>query len=195
MTTVDAGDSRVEPRISVPARQLADWLGGLVRNRDYGMLAELRRPDLRRNAHIQAGWFARSEEHRQVFAQVAFLFAVYHRGKARPDPGRGNLGKAARGIGGAAGRGPDDPGARRLMDRIVASRRPPKRHLQHAVTRLRSCDRRPPDWAELADDLCRWHNGDREVPYDWAVAFLRPHSGFHRRRNTDDTTTKGPEEQ
>ncbi|MER6393152.1 type I-E CRISPR-associated protein Cse2/CasB [Streptomyces sp. NPDC001523] len=155
-----------------PAERLTAWLTSLVRNREYGHLAELRRPRVRTNSHIRAGWF--NPEEREIYEQVAFLFAIYHRGVSRPSYGFGSLGDATRRIGGGVGRGPDDPGAARLIDRIVASRRIPWRHLQHAVARLRACDQAPPSWAELADDLTRWNDRKARVAYRWAVDFHTP---------------------
>lgn len=192
--TIDTRDLNNEHQTPIPSERLTAWLVNLIHDRDYGRLAELRRPDLRRNTHIQAGWF--DDARRNTFAQVAFLFAIYHRGASRPDPGRGSLGAAACRIGSSAGRGPDDPGAQRLMDRIVASRRPPLRHLQHAITRLRSCEQRPPSWARLVDDLSCWSDGGRDVPYDWAVDFNRPYRGKRLVQDTNTTTiTKGHEAQ
>ncbi|MFD5889704.1 hypothetical protein ACFWHQ_27510 [Streptomyces sp. NPDC060334] len=37
------------------AERLTAWLTSLVRNREYGHLAELRRPRVRTNSHIRAG--------------------------------------------------------------------------------------------------------------------------------------------
>ncbi|WP_433916952.1 type I-E CRISPR-associated protein Cse2/CasB [Streptomyces sp. NBC_01744] len=177
-----------------PARsqQLTQWLVGLVNSRDYGRLAELRRPSVSENAHIEAGWIAgwNDEEHRKVFEQVAFLFAVYHRGAIEPSWGYGSLGYAARRIGSSIGRGPDDAGASRLMDRIVASRRPPQRHLQHAIARLRSCGEPPPSWARLADDIARWTDRQARIRYRWAVDFHAPPPRTARNTRTTTTTTK-----
>ncbi|MFI8105434.1 type I-E CRISPR-associated protein Cse2/CasB [Streptomyces sp. NPDC086023] len=157
-----------------PSERLADWLASLVHTRNYGDLAQLRRPRVRTNTHIRAGWF--NPDQREVYEQVAFLFAVYHRGLSRPPKATGTLGDAARRIGSGVGRGPDDPGAARLIDRIVASRRIPWRHLQHAVARLRACDQPPPSWSQLADDLTRWNDRKARIPYHWAVAFHTPPS-------------------
>ncbi|MGI5340851.1 hypothetical protein ACQEVS_27345 [Streptomyces sp. CA-181903] len=64
--------------------QLVAWLTSLVRNRDYGELAQLRRTDTKTNAHIRAGWYVpqsdRETGEREIYEQVAFLFALYHRG-------------------------------------------------------------------------------------------------------------------
>ncbi len=166
---------------------LTQWLVALVSSRDYGKLAELRRPTISQNAHIEAGWF--DPRRREVFEQVAFLFAVYHRGAVEPSRGYGSLGAAARRIGTSVGRGPDDAGASRLMDRIVASRRPPLRHLQHAITRLRSCDQQPPSWSRLADDLARWTDRQARVRYQWAVDFHAPPPRRTARDNRTATTT------
>jgi CRISPR system Cascade subunit CasA len=155
-----------------PAEQLVAWLTTLVRNREYGELAQLRRTGLDTTAHIRAGWF--DDERREVFGEVAFLFAVYHRGMSQPSYGYGSLGAAARRIGGGAGRGPDDPGAARLVDRIVASRRIPWRHLQHTVTRLRACEQPPPSWTKLVEDLSNWHDRKSRIAYGWAVDFHEP---------------------
>ncbi|MER5769113.1 type I-E CRISPR-associated protein Cse2/CasB [Streptomyces sp. NPDC001985] len=172
---------------SASGRRLTAWLAGLVRAREYGTLAELRRPTLSENAHIRAGWL--DESRREVFEQVAFLFAVYHRGASSPSYGWGSLGTAARAIGTGARRGPADPGAQRLMDRVVASRRPPLRHLQHTIARLRSCDRPPPSWAGLADDLARWGERDARIRYHWAVDFHAPPSRGAGQRQATPTTS------
>ncbi|AWZ05802.1 MULTISPECIES: type I-E CRISPR-associated protein Cse2/CasB [unclassified Streptomyces] len=161
-----------EQQDKAPGERLTAWLATLVRNREYGQLADLRRPRVRTNAHIRAGWF--HPEQREVYEQVAFLFAIYHQGRSKPAYGFGSLGDAARRIGGGVGRGPDDPGAARLVDRIVPSRRIPWRHLQHAVARLRACDQPPPSWAQLADDLTRWHDRKARISYHWAVDFHAP---------------------
>ncbi|MET8298192.1 type I-E CRISPR-associated protein Cse2/CasB [Streptomyces sp. NPDC005180] len=155
-----------------PADRLAAWLAALVRNREYGPLAQLRSPHVKTNVRITAGCF--DPDHREIFEKVAFLFAIYHRGASRPSYGYGSLGAAARRIGGGMGRGPNDPGAARLMDRIVATRSIPWRHLQQAVTRLRSCEQTPPSWAQLANDLVQWTDREAEIGYQWAIDFQTP---------------------
>ncbi|MFI2077629.1 type I-E CRISPR-associated protein Cse2/CasB [Streptomyces triculaminicus] len=175
-----------------PSERLTAWLTALVRNREYGHLAELRRPHMRTNTHIRAGWF--NPEQREVYEQVAFLFAIYHRGASKPSYGYGTMGDATRRIGSSAGRGPDDPGAARLIDRIVASRRIPWRHLQHGVARLRSCDQAPPSWSQLADDLSQWSDRQARIAYRWAVAFHTPRtrpSTATKSDRTADTIKKG----
>ncbi|WP_399086610.1 type I-E CRISPR-associated protein Cse2/CasB [Streptomyces sp. BBFR2] len=154
------------------AAQLTAWLMALVHNREYGQLADLRRTRPT-DAHIRAGWFA-PEGQREVFEKVAFLFGVYHQGRSVPSYGSGSLGAAARRIGDGVGRGPDNPGAQRLLARVVASRRIPWRHLQHAVTRLRSCEQAPPSWTRLTDDLTRWYDRRARVAYGWSVDFHEP---------------------
>ncbi|MFE9282919.1 type I-E CRISPR-associated protein Cse2/CasB [Nocardiopsis alba] len=190
--------------VSEESRRLAGWLAGLVHSRDYGRLADLRRSNLKTNTHIEAGWFSgprsRDEEQDQarqiVFRQVAFLYALYHRGESRPHYGKGSLGTALHRVGDSAGHGPDNPGARRLMDRIVMSRRLPQRHLQHAIDRLRSCEKRPPEWAGLADDLLLWNDRKAKVAERWAVDFLEPPSSAPKRskNTTPETTTTKREE-
>ncbi|SDM78062.1 type I-E CRISPR-associated protein Cse2/CasB [Actinacidiphila guanduensis] len=160
-------------RLRHDAAALTAWLTTLVRNRDNGTLAELRRARVRTNAHIRAGWYG-GDDHRDLFEQVAFLFAIYHQGRPLPSYGIGSLGAAARRIGDGTGRGPDNPGAQRLLDRIVASRRVPWRHLQHAVTRLRSCDQPPPSWTGLTEDLIRWNDRKARIAYRWSVEFHTP---------------------
>ncbi|MFJ6570723.1 type I-E CRISPR-associated protein Cse2/CasB [Streptomyces sp. NPDC091292] len=164
------------------AEQLTAWLISLVRNREYGQLAELRRTTPT-DAHIRAGWYGPAER-REIFEKVAFLFGVYHQGRSVPLYGTGSLGAAARRIGDGTGRGPDNPGAQRLLSRVVASRRIPWRHLQHTVTRLRSCEQPPPSWIQLTDDLTRWHDRKARVPYGWSVDFHEP-----RARNRSGTGT------
>lgn len=176
-----------EAREPARSEQLTQWLLGLVNSRNYGKLAELRRPSISQNAHIEAGWF--DPTRRDVFEQVAFLFAIYHRGAVEASRGYGNLGAAARRIGTSLGRGPDDAGASRLMDRIVASRRPPLRHLQHTITRLRSCGEPPPSWSRLADDLARWTDRQARIRYRWAVDFHAPPRRSTATNNRTTTTT------
>ncbi|MER6718441.1 type I-E CRISPR-associated protein Cse2/CasB [Streptomyces halstedii] len=164
---------RAEPGPYRPGgEQLTAWLMSLVHNREYGKLAELRRTRPT-DSHIRAGWYA-PEEHREIYEKVAFLFGVYHQGRPVPSRGKGSLGAAARGIGDSRGRGPDDPGAQRLLSRVVASRRIPWRHLQHTVTRLRSCEQPPPSWAQLTEDLARWHDRKARIAYEWTVDFHQP---------------------
>lgn len=159
-----------------PAAQLTAWLTQLVRSHDYGQLADLRRPRTTTTAHILAASFAPTPDQRHVFEQTARLFAVYHRGAQRASYGYGSLGTAARRIGSPLARGPKDPGATRLIDRIITSRRIPWRHLQHAIERLRSCDQSPPAWSQLIDDLAQWTDRGRTVPHAWACDFHTPYA-------------------
>ncbi|MEV7680382.1 type I-E CRISPR-associated protein Cse2/CasB [Streptomyces sp. NPDC088341] len=152
---------------------LTAWLTTLVRNREYGTLADLRRAKEPTNSHIRAGWYG-GDKHREIFEKVAFLFAIYHQGRPVPSYGYGSLGAATRRIGDGTARGPDNPGAQRLLDRVVASRRIPWRHLQHAITRLRSCDQAPPSWAQLTEDLIRWNDRKARIAYQWSVEFHTP---------------------
>ena len=168
-------DAWERPPVAHDSTALVNWLAALVRNRDYGALAELRRAGTKTDSHIRAGWFG-GDEHRDLFERVAFLFAIYHQGRPAPSYGTGSLGDAARRIGDSMGRGPDNPGAQRLLSRIAASRHVPWRHLQHAVTRLRSCDQPPPSWIVLTDDLIHWNDRTARVPYRWSVDFHTPPS-------------------
>ncbi|MFJ8334400.1 type I-E CRISPR-associated protein Cse2/CasB [Streptomyces sp. NPDC094437] len=169
MTSTPGQDSVAEGAV-----HLTDWLTTLVSNREYGDLAQLRRVSAATAAGFRAGWYAPEKEKREVFEQVAFLFAVYHRGVGRPVRGLGGFGTAARRIGRPGSRGPDDPGAVRLVDRIVASRRVPWRHLQHAITRLRACEQQPPSWTDLVVDLDQWNDRKARIAYQWAVDFHAP---------------------
>ncbi|MFJ9646396.1 type I-E CRISPR-associated protein Cse2/CasB [Streptomyces sp. NPDC101206] len=162
------------PQEHTPAEQLARWLASLIHNRDNGTLAELRRPRMKTDAHIRAGWYAPAEEQREIFERVAFLFAVYHQGADRPRRGYDTLGAAMRRIGSPIGRGPKDAGASRLNARIVSSRSIPWRHLQHAVARLRSCEKAPPAWSQLVEDLLLWTDREAKIRYRWAVDFHKP---------------------
>jgi len=164
------------------SERLTSWLCGLVLSHDYGTLADLRRLTIAgrgrggtpTRARLLAAGFAPEEDQRTVYERVAFLFARYHAGASRPHRGFGNMGDALRKVGSAAGRGPRDAGATRLLDRLVASRDIPWRHLQHAVERARAGDTAPPSWAQLAEDLSRWKSRDRAVPYEWARSFYTP---------------------
>ena len=159
-----------------PSVQLTGWLCAVVRSQQLGVLADLRRPNAITRSHLTAAAFAPEEEYRKVFETTAFLFARYHAGATVPKSGYGNVGAALRKIGSGAGRGPDDPGAARLLDRLVASREIPWRHLQHAIERARACEVQPPSWAQLTEDLCQWKSRRRPetVPYTWARSFYTP---------------------
>lgn len=162
------------------ALRLTNWLCRLVHTRDLGALADLRRRDARTPSRLRAEWFAAVDEaeappdHREIFHQVAFLFARYHAGRDQPRRGHGSLGTALRRVGSPAMRGPNDAGATRLMDRIAASRSIPERHLQHAVERLRAAEATPPAWTRLTVDLLHWHDRNRPIAYRWATDFYTP---------------------
>ncbi|WP_052850924.1 type I-E CRISPR-associated protein Cse2/CasB [Streptomyces avicenniae] len=163
---------------------LVAWLTTLVRNGESGSLADLRRARSRTNTHIRAGWYG-GDDHRDLFERIAFLFALYHQGRSVPAYGFGSLGAAAARIGDGTGRGPDNPGAGRLVDRLVVSRHVPWRHLQHTIVRLRSCEQPPPSWTGLVEDLILWNDRKARVPYRWAVDF---HAPPERRRIPDGTS-------
>ncbi|MQY05398.1 type I-E CRISPR-associated protein Cse2/CasB [Actinomadura macrotermitis] len=181
-----AGTDPERPCVPHDSAALTTWLTTLVRNREYGTLAELRRARGGTNAHIRAGWYG-GDEHRDLFERIAFLFAIYHQGSSTPSYGTGSLGAAARRIGDGTGRGPDNPGARRLLARIASSRRIPWRQLQHAITRLRSCEQAPPSWTELAEDLISWHDRKARVAYRWSVEFHLPPEQDKAARNKPTT--------
>ncbi|PRY01892.1 type I-E CRISPR-associated protein Cse2/CasB [Allonocardiopsis opalescens] len=183
MTSADGPES-----VESSAARLTAWLAALVHNRQYGDLAQLRRVTAASKPSYQAGWFAPGRDRRETYEQVAFLFAVYHRGMARPLQGHGSFGAAARRIGHPRSRGPEDPGATRLIDRIVASRRIPWRHLQHGIARLRTCERPPPSWTALVVDLDRWNDRKARVAYNWAVDFHEPPSLSRPNRQKGEST-------
>ncbi|MFG2669046.1 type I-E CRISPR-associated protein Cse2/CasB [Streptomyces sp. NPDC048387] len=194
-------ESQRGPETSESSAALTAWLASLVHNHNYASLADLRRPRVRKEPHFRAIWYSPTEEQGEIYEQVAFLFAVYHQGRSKPAYGYGSLGEAVRRIGSEKRQGPEDPGAARLVDRIVSSRRIPWRHIQHSIARLRACEQPPPSWARLVDDLSRWHDRKSRVSYEWAVAFHMPPSraagaggraGTTRTNTTaDDTTQKG----
>ncbi|MEW1722316.1 type I-E CRISPR-associated protein Cse2/CasB [Streptomyces sp. NPDC093109] len=190
MTEYDTGRPAVGSAVPHDSTALTDWLTSLVRNREYGTLADLRRARNPTNAHIRAGWYG-GDAHRELFERMAFLFAIYHQGRPVPSYGYGSLGDAARRIGDSVHRGPDNPGAQRLLDRVVASRRIPWRHLQHTVTRLRSCDQAPPSWIRLTEDLTQWHDRKARIAYQWSVDFHTPATRSGAAQSKQQQTRKG----
>ncbi|MCG7206404.1 type I-E CRISPR-associated protein Cse2/CasB [Streptomyces arenae] len=186
--SLSAGTDQERPQVPHDSTALTAWLTTLVRNREYGILAELRRARGGTNAHIRAGWYG-GADHRDLFERVAFLFAIYHQGHSTASYGHGSLGAAARRIGDGTGRGPDNPGAQRLLNRIVASRRIPWRHLQHAVTRLRACEQPPPSWTRLTEDLINWNDRKARIAYGWSVEFHTPPARSRQTQN-EPTTRK-----
>lgn len=157
-----------------PSARLTGWLNSLVRAHDNGALADLRRREAITETRLAAARFAEHDEHRGVFEGVAFLFARYHQGASEPRPGYGDLGDALRRIGSALERGPGNQGVARLMDRIIAPREIPWRHLQLAIERARADGVAAPSWAQLADDLTHWNERGRPVQYRWARNFYTP---------------------
>jgi len=163
---------------AAPLRYVA-WMGSLVHTHQYGKLADLRRPATADSpSHFEARAFAPTEEHRALYRQVGFLFARYHSGRTRPHYGRGSLGSAIRSIGYDGARGPANPGAERLMMRILPSRQIPWRHLQHAIERIRAGETTPPSWSELITDLTQWTERGRPTSQKWGDDF------YTRRRTT-----------
>ncbi|MFD4825141.1 type I-E CRISPR-associated protein Cse2/CasB [Streptomyces rubiginosohelvolus] len=159
-----------------PGAQLTGWLASLVRSHNTGALAALRRPDppIRTEAHFKAASFAPAEEDEPYYQFTAFLFARYHAGAATPRLGFGDMGAALRRVGNGATRGPENPGVKRLLTRITASREVPARHLQHAVDRARSHNSAPPAWDLLPEDLARWKQRGRPVADAWGRSFYTP---------------------
>lgn len=174
------------PRAQAPppaADQLINWLCALVYGHEYGLLADLRRPAAVTRARLIAASYAPEESQRPIYENVAFLFARYHAGRGTPHRGFGTMGDALRRIGSPGARGVKDAGACRLLDRLVASRQIPQRHLQHAVERCRACDTPPPSWAQLVRDLGTWNDRQRDVRYEWARCFYTPNFTPHAGSN------------
>ncbi|MFJ8134167.1 type I-E CRISPR-associated protein Cse2/CasB [Streptomyces hydrogenans] len=159
-----------------PGAQLAGWLATRVRSRDVAALAALRRlnPDPRLDVHYWVAHYAPTPEEEQYYQLTAFLFARFHAGALSPHYGYGDVGAALRRIGNGLTRGPKDPGAKRLLTRITASRELPTRHLQHVVDRARSCHTAPPAWELLPNDLARWQERGRPVADAWGRSFYTP---------------------
>ncbi|WP_310729090.1 type I-E CRISPR-associated protein Cse2/CasB [Streptomyces sp. N2A] len=177
-----------------PTKKLSDWLTSLVRGHQNGTLADLRRPNARTVPGMIAASFAGPDatpEQRDVYRQVAFLFAVYHRGSTRDKamPGIGTMGAACARIGTATGRGRKNDGAVRIMHRLLASsRRIPWRHLQHAVERLRSCDAAAPNWQQLTNDLTTWLTDPDPVADQWGADFFTPTYTSNKPKTTNGAT-------
>lgn len=161
-----------------PAGALAQWLAGLVRSWNNTAICELKRPAEVTEALATAGGFASCEKDRPAFEVTAKLFATYHSALPWRENvrlyGSGDMGSALRRIGSGKFRGPADPGCDRLFKQLVARGPLPLAHLDHAVQRLRSADRFPPSWAQLARDLAAWHTHRREVQHQWGRSFWAP---------------------
>ncbi|MER7043117.1 type I-E CRISPR-associated protein Cse2/CasB [Streptomyces microflavus] len=166
-----------EPSVTrAPGAQLAGWLAALVRSHNSGALAALRRPDplQRTEPHYRAASFALTEEEEPYYQLTAFLFARYHAGASIPRLGFGDMGAALRRVGNGATRGPENPGVKRLLTLITASREVPTRHLQHAVDRARAHNSAPPAWELLPGDLSCWKERGRPVADAWGRSFYTP---------------------
>ncbi|MDH6122823.1 CRISPR system Cascade subunit CasB [Kitasatospora sp. GAS204A] len=160
-----------------PAALFTDWLCNLVSEEQFTMLAALRRPGGFKGPGFTAAHFAPLPTQQPVFEYVAFLFACYHAERGVPDRGYGDMGSALRRVGSGAGRGPGDPGAARLMDRLVTSHHIPRRPLHLAIARIRTGGTMPPSWTRLTEDLSVWKAREpygRNVRYDWVRSFCLP---------------------
>ncbi|MEV6408844.1 type I-E CRISPR-associated protein Cse2/CasB [Streptomyces bobili] len=166
---------------AAPQQQYVAWLGSLVHTHQYGKLADLRRPATAESpTHYEARAYAPTEEHRALYRQVGFLFARYHAGRTKPHYGYRSMGSAIRSIGYNGARGPSNPGAERLMMRILPARQIPWRHLQHAIERIRAGDTTPPSWAQLITDLAQWTERGRPTAQTWGDDFYTRHDTANR---------------
>lgn len=167
-------DHSRSPVLPPSPEKLTQWLSAIVYGREYGLLADLRRPSAVTRARLTAAACAPLEQQRPIYEYTAFLFARYHAGRPRPHAGFGTMGDALRRIGTPGHKGAKDAGACRLLDRLVASRQIPKRHLQHGIERCRAGDVAPPNWTRLVTDLCTWTDRNHDVRYEWARCFYTP---------------------
>ncbi|MFI8265322.1 type I-E CRISPR-associated protein Cse2/CasB [Streptomyces sp. NPDC085665] len=176
VTSHTPGEAGVEEDapFDVPSEQrLTRWLAGCLRSGQYDLLVDLRKGGTR--ADSRARLFADCDADREVFGQVAHLYAIYHRGATEPAYGYGSLGDAM-------GRAQAKPGARAAgfplkLNRIVSGRAIRWRDLEKAMVTLREQGARPPAWTQLIIDLRRWHDRAARVPESWVGDFDRP---FHR---------------
>ncbi|GAA2417519.1 type I-E CRISPR-associated protein Cse1/CasA [Streptomyces mauvecolor] len=173
-----AGDTSEPPRPS--PQMFAHWLAGLVRTADQGMLGMLRRRVDDREARMVAADFAPTREARPAYNLTAHLFARYHQGLPWREPvrlyGSGDVGTVLRGLGTPAGRGPKDPGIKRLFDRVTGAHELPVTALQSVIDRLRTDGRFPPSWSQLARDLSVWDHPEEITQDLWAESFYTPNS-------------------
>ncbi|MFF7415426.1 type I-E CRISPR-associated protein Cse2/CasB [Streptomyces lydicus] len=174
-------DTAAAPQMTTqhdPSGALAHWLAAMARSGNTGAICDLQRPHQPSEALALAGRFATDEKDRPAFEFTATLFAQYHAALPWRDSirhyGSGDMGAALRRVGSGALRGPSDPGCDRLFKQLVGPGALPWRHLQHAIARLRSADRFPPSWSQLARDLSTWSSPDREVQHRWARSFWAP---------------------
>lgn len=192
-TPPDDTDDATEDVTAGP-RALAHWLAGLVRRRDQNLLGQLQRPKQppRLEAWTLAGSYAPTDGARDAYELTAHLFARYHAALPWQHPtrlyGSGDLGRALRRIGTPAGRGPADPGCRRLFERLCTRGPLPRTHLEHTVDRLRALDRLPPSWSLLAEDLAAFHTPDDRVQHAWARSFYTPTSTTRQEKGTTACT-------
>ncbi|RSO06923.1 hypothetical protein DMH18_26060 [Streptomyces sp. WAC 06783] len=194
MNVLAPQDARPQPGQAHQA--LAHWLAYRVRTFDQRALGALNprtsRGQIRKTqAYCEAVRHAETDADRPAFGLTASLFALYHAALPWRDGvrlyGSGDLGQALRRVGTGAFQGPKDPGCQRLFERLVA---PGPLHrkevlLQHAVTRLRTQDRFPPSWAQLAADLSGWAARGEPVQDAWAASFWTPAHRTPTRTNGD----------
>ncbi|WP_158621364.1 type I-E CRISPR-associated protein Cse2/CasB [Streptomyces triticirhizae] len=184
MTTASVSDTT--PARDDPESQLVRLLAGFVLAQDRSSLAALRRPRGREVARLRAENRAPTEEARERYGYVAFLFARFHLDTVKPRYGYGDLGHALRRLGHGAERGPRNESCDRMFQRLINASDVPESELQHAIERLRHQDRHPPNWALLARDLCAWHDKGEPVQRRWARSFYTPDSS----RTSDSSRTE-----
>lgn len=168
------------------AAGLARWLHSLVEARNVGYLADLRRPSAETVALLLAGNFAApggvplGPEAIKTFEMVAYYFARFHAGESTVHRGSGSVGYSLARIGSVGHRGADNPGCMRLISRILVSREPPYRGIQHGIDLARADSGTPPNWYQLAIDLLRWTTPERTVQHAWATDFYLPYTNSRR---------------
>lgn len=115
----------------------------------------------------------------QAAALTAQSFAIWHTSRREVHYGKTgtNLGRAMRQLGHPGAYGPNDPGARRLADNLLAAATADQlaRTLVTIMDRLRNTDH-PPNWEQLHTDLADWLNPAtrNQVRLAWGQGFATP---------------------
>ncbi|ULD39029.1 type I-E CRISPR-associated protein Cse2/CasB [Rhodococcus qingshengii] len=170
MTDLDLTDT-------TPATRYITSLGAAVKSNDRAVTA-LRtwRPSNAVNVDIIRITSRADDDQWIAWALAGKLFARWHTGRASiryGTPATG-LGHGLRNLGARGSRGPNNPGAVRLLDRLLAAGNDTAlADVLDAIGReLRTLDY-PPHWATIVDEISAWRNtGTRkDIQITWARQF------------------------
>lgn len=188
-------------KVTSSGQTFIEYLQSLVRNKDRGAIASLRRglrkspgtvPQMDR--HVLK-FLSRDSgvEREEAYYVVASLFAFWHQGRDSPVIAEGNLGRSLRTLVDRQ----ENPNTRDSLERSTEKRLGAclnchyddlPEHLRQIVSLLKSGDV-PVDWIQLLSDIRYWDRDDWQVQKAWARGFW---IGSHRREEEKAAHAEAP---